>query len=465
MKKKDLGFDANGAKKVMRIGDYLTDMSGMFALGIMTNLVGQLTYFYTDKIELAVGGVGVILAIGKIIDALTDILFGNVIQHSKGGNQKYYRWMLRMMVPAGAIIFLMFTVPANNMVGLAYALITNILLSAVIGTMILTPFSAIMVVRTKSQIERTNMGVIRAAAMYASGMMVTIGTVPLTNMLGGTQSAWIKYGAVVALIVLLLFIICYNNGRKAVFADEVDSLDTQNGEETVPFVDTVKMLFKNKYWVIVLIFNLITNIINSIAGTAGIYYSKWIFGNDNLIAFIGGIGMIGTVIGFTVSKPIIAKLGVKKTVYFGVLGAALTAGVRCIIPTNFTVYMILSLIGGFVQIPLMCLYGVLLAMSVDWNEWKYNKKLTAVSSGAIGFGNKLGGGLGSVILSAFLVIGSYDATLEVATTSMRYAIYGFSNYLPLVISLIMFFVFTKFDLEEKLPAMREEVGARRAAKN
>ena len=69
---------------------------------------------------------------------------------------------------------------------------------------------------------------------------------------------------------------------------------------------------------------------------------------------------------------------------------------------------------------------------------------------AIGFGSKVGSGLGSVILSAFLAIGGYQASLESATASMRYSIYGFSNYLPLVVNLAMFLIFTRFDLEEKI---------------
>ena len=117
------------------------------------------------------------------------------------------------------------------------------------------------------------------------------------------------------------------------------------------------------------------------------------------------------------------------------------------------------------QIPMMSLYGVLTSMTIDYNEWKYDKKLVAMSGGAIGFGSKVGNGLGAAILSAFLAIGAYDASLEVASTSMTYSIYGFSNYLPVVINLIMFVIFLKFDLEEKLPKMREEVAARRVAKN
>ena len=46
---------------------------------------------------------------------------------------------------------------------------------------------------------------------------------------------------------------------------------------------------------------------------------------------------------------------------------------------------------------------------------------------------------------------------------MRMSIYGFSNYLPVVINLLMFFIFRGFDLEQKLPQLRAEVEARKAA--
>ena len=84
-------YDAEGVKLTMRTRDYLADMSGQLALGIMANLVGQLQYFYTDKVGMAVGSVGVVMAIAKILDAFTDVIFGNVIDHSRGGNKKYFR--------------------------------------------------------------------------------------------------------------------------------------------------------------------------------------------------------------------------------------------------------------------------------------------------------------------------------------------------------------------------------------
>ncbi|MBD5496124.1 MAG: sugar (glycoside-pentoside-Hexuronide) transporter [Lachnospiraceae bacterium] len=467
--KNEVRYDADGARRVMRGKDYATDFGGQLALGLMGNIVGQLTYFYTDKVGLAVGSVGIVMAIAKVLDAFTDVIFGNVIDHSKGGNRKYYQWMLRMAIPAAVIMVMMFTVPiqAGQTPALIYALITNVLLTAVIYTMIATPFSAVMVVRTNSQSERGSMGIFRAVGNYGAGMIIAIATIPVTNMLGGTQSAWIKYGVILGAAVLLLFLICYNNGRKAVFASDIgDEIheEAAEEEEVVPFKEAIVMLFHNKYWVIVLLFNLITNITNTIAGSGGTYYCKWIFGNDALVGLIGAAGMLATVIGFAVSKPIIAKLGVTRTIYAGTLGAAIAAGIRCFVPTNFVLFIVTSLLGSFIQIPLMCLYGVLLAMAVDYNEWKYDKTLVATSSGAIGFGSKVGGGAGSLLLSLFLVLGSYDATLAEATTSMRYSIYGFSNYLPVVINLLMFFIFTRFDLEKKLPAMRQEVAERKAAR-
>lgn len=466
--KQAVRYDADGARRMMRTGDYMSDLSGQVALGLMANIVGQLQYFYTDKVGLAVSSVGIVMAIAKFVDAFTDVIFGNVIDHAKGGNKKYFQWMGRMMVPAAAIMILIFTVPiqAGQIPALIYALVTNLLLTAVIYTMIATPFSAVMVLRTNSQSERSSMGVFRAVGNYGAGMIVAIATIPVTNMLGGTQSAWIKYGVILAAAVLLLFLICWNNGRKALFASDVETGNAaeiqQPSEESVPFQEAMGMLLRNKYWVIVLLFNLITNIANAITSSSGTYYCKWIFGNDNLVALMGAAGLLATLIGFVLSKPIIAKLGITRTVLVGTMGAAIPALIRSLVPTNFAVYVVTSLFGSFIQIPLMCLYGVLLAMTIDYNEWKYDKSLVATASGAIGFGSKVGGGLGSLLLALFLALGGYEATLEVASTSMRLSIYAFSNWLPIVINVVMFFIFLQFDLEKKLPEMRAEVAARRA---
>ena len=100
----------------------------------------------------------------------------------KGGNKKYYSWMLKMAIPAAVIIIMMFTVPiqAGQTAALIYVLVTNLLLTAVIYTMIATPFSAVMIVRTHSQSERSNMGLFRAVGNYGAGTIIAIITIPVT---------------------------------------------------------------------------------------------------------------------------------------------------------------------------------------------------------------------------------------------------------------------------------------------
>lgn len=462
-KHKGLGVDKNGVQKVIRRFDYFADMLGQFGLALIGNLVGQLTYFYTDKVGLAVGGVGIAMGIAKVIDAVTDIWFGNVVEQSQGGNEKFYKWMKRMMIPAAITIILLFTVPKDiHQVGaFAYVTITNILLTAVFYTLISTPFAATIVVRTKSLDERSNLGIFRAIGSYIAGIIMSIAIIPITNLLGGTQNAWIKFGVIVALVVFLALLVCSVNGDKAVRQLEKYENEEKEEEEKVPFKEAAKMLFASKYWVIVLLFNIITSVTNAISAAANTYYCKWIFGNDNLVALVGGFGLLGTVIGFGISKPIIEKLGVKGAIDFGLLGTVGAMIIRCFAPANIVMYVITGVISSTMMMPLMCLYGVLLGMAVDYNEYKYDKKLVAISSGAIGFGSKVGGGIGSVILSVFLVLGAYDASLQVATTSMRYSIYGFANVFPIFINLIMYFIFRGFDLEEKLPHMKEEIEKRR----
>lgn len=467
-KTKALGMDANGIQKVMRGRDYSADMLGQLGLALMSNIVGQLTYFYTDKVGVAAGAVGIVMAVAKVIDAFTDVICGHIVDNSDGGDEKYYRWMIRMAVPAAAIMILLFTVPiqVGQVPALLYVLVTNVILTAILYTMIATPFAAIQIVRTRSMEERTKIGVFRAVGSYAAGMLVVLLTVPITNALGGSQSAWIKYGVLLGLAVFLCFLICYQNGKKAKMENSAIAQNAEEAEdEKVPFKEAMGMLFRNKYWVMVLLFNLIVSVTNTISGSSATYYCKWIFGNDNLVAAAGAFGMLGTVVGFVISQPVIKRIGARNSILAGLAGSALFAGLRCIAPANFTMYIVTGALGSCVQIPLMCLYGVIAGYAVDYNEYRYDKKLVAISSGAVSFGSKVGSGVGSIVLSVCLALSAYDATLAAATDSMKAGIYAFSNYVPIVINVVMFVIFLKFDIEKKMPQIKKEMEERRASAN
>lgn len=86
--KKELGLDSMGVQKSMRLTDYLGDGLGQLPLNIMSCLVGQLTYFYTEKVGLAAGMVATMLLIAKIFDAFSDLAMGKIMDNGKSPKGK-----------------------------------------------------------------------------------------------------------------------------------------------------------------------------------------------------------------------------------------------------------------------------------------------------------------------------------------------------------------------------------------
>lgn len=464
MGRKPLGKDKFGIQKVMHLRDYFGDSLGQFALNLMSTLTGQLTYFYTDKVGMAVGAVATMFLICKIIDAFTVLVMGNIVDHTKSGKEKYRPWLLKAGIPSGIVLIMMFMVPKLGNAGqLLYAMITNILLTAIFFTAVSVPYGSLMVVRTNSQEERGVMGTWRAAAGYGAGMIIAICTIPITNVLGGTQGAWIKYGIVLGILVILAFLISYQTSCETAEASTEPSPEPQE-EKLLTFREVVLKLFHNKYWVIILVVNFMSSILYGTTASAGNYYCKWIFGNDNLVGFLGAIGMIPTILGFVLVGPMLKKLGIVKTlqVSFG-MGIAANA-LLVLLHDNFLAYCILGSITTFATIPMMCLVGVMTAMSIDYNEYKYGIRMIATSNSASSFGGKVGSGIGASLIGWMLAAAHYDSTLAVASQATKMAIYGFSFIVPFIMFIVMFILVSRFDLEKKLPEMKEEI-ARRKAEN
>lgn len=467
MAKKPLGKDQFGVQKVMRGSDYFADSMGMFALNAISGMVGQLTYFYTDKAGLAAGMVATMFMVTKVIDAFTDIIMGNIVDHTKPGKERYRPWILRMAVPAAVMMLLLFMVPkGNSALQIVYMLITNLLMTSVIYTAIAIPYGSLQVVRTNSSEERGKMGVYRALAGYVPGMAIVLAVIPVTNALGGTQSAWIKFAAVVALLVLLCLLFCYKKSKETATSDEMAETmqETAEAEEAVPLAEAIAKLFHNKYWVLALVMGLVSNITYGLANSSGTYYCKWIYGDDNLVAILGVVGMIPTILGFVLVGPMNKKLGVVKTLRVSFFLGMAANILRIINPTNFWYNTVLGCVSSFANIPMMCLLGVTTAMAIDYNAYKYGNRMVACSQSATGFGGKVGNGIGASVVGWCLAIASYDPTLEVATAATRQAIYAFNIYIPFVLFLVMFVCAIKFDLEAKLPGIKEELDKRKVQK-
>ena len=468
-KKKELGVDRMGVQKSMRKIDYFGDGLGQIPLNIMSGLVGQLTYFYTEKVGLAAGMIGTMLLIAKLFDAVTDLIMGKIMDAGHSPKGKCRPWFLRMAISTLVMIVMMFTVPKNAGFGfqMGYVLVTNILLSAVVYTAIAIPYGALMAVRTASSEERGKMGTFRAAFGYIAGMFIAILLVPVTNMLGGDQAAWIKLAVILAVISFVSLLVLYKVTKENVTVQAAENSGEKaeaEKEDDVSFAEGLKLLFKNKYWVLMLIANMLMSISYALAGSGGTYYAKYILGNDNLVALLGAVGLIPTFLGFILVGPLAGKFGMTKTT----VGCAVLGAAACVVRA-FTPYSIVScILGGacttFATIPMMCLFGAMVNNCVEYNEWKFGKRLVGMTNSASSFGGKISGGIGGSLIGWLLGAAGYNAMLEVQPKAVDTAIFAFSIYIPLALFIGLIILLKMYDLEKKYPEIMADLQERRAKK-
>lgn len=471
-KKKELGVDRMGVQKSMRMIDYLGDGIGQLPLNIMSTLVGQLTYFYTEKVGLAAGMVATMLLVAKIADAFTDLIMGKIMDAGHSPKGKCRPWFIRMLIPAMVAIVLLFTVPKNvgSGVQMAYVLITNILLSAIVYTALAIPYASLMAVRTESSEERGKMGIVRAVFGYIAGMFIAILLIPVTNMLGGNQSAWIKIAVIFALISGLSLLILYKTSKEKGMQKNTEGVSVGTTQETeeeenVPFMESIKILLHNKYWVIMLIATLLSNISYGLSASGGTYYAKYILGNDNLVALLGAVGLIPTFLGFILVGPMTSKFGMAKTnMYCAILGAVACL-IRVFIPYSLMGCIVLGGIVSFANIPMMCLGGAMTNNSVAYNEWKYGKRIVGMTNSANSFGSKIGSGIGGSLIGWLLGAAGYNVALATQPAAVDTAIFAFSIYIPLVLCVALIVLMKLYDLEKQYPKIIADLQERKENTN
>lgn len=455
-KARALGLDAQGIQKTMRPYHYLGDGAAQVALNSINGLIGMLTYFYTDKVGIAAATVGTIMLITKFINAIADLLMGRIVDATKSKYGKARPWILWMALPTLASIILLFTVPAeaSSTVKTFYALATVAFASAIVYTGIAIPFGSLMAIRTRSVEERGKMGLTRTIFGYIIGMIIAIALIPITNMLGGDQKAWIIVAVVLGIVSFISLILTFlaskenNTGISIVESDNI------------PFWESIKLLFQNKYWVIMLFAQLLINMLYTLNGSTGIYYTKYILGNEDLIGIMGAVGLVPVFLGFVMVGPMIKKFGLTRTARIGMILGIVSSLIRCFMPYNFIAALVLGGIATLATIPMMAVGGVLVNNTVEYGEWKTGKRLVGMVNSANSFGVKIGMGLAAAMIGWILAMGNYDGALATQADSAITSILVLTVYLPLVIFVLTYICLRKYDLDDKYPQIVKELEER-----
>lgn len=447
--------DASDAKLTMKerlgygIGDFANNM-------MFTPVNSFITYFYTNVVGIGAGVVGTIMLLARLLDGLSDILVGVLMEkiHTKHGKAR--PWLLWWCVPFAVSLVLLFTVPDLGETGkVIYAAVTYILAIVVVYTSINLPFGTLGSLITKNQTERGYLNISKMVFAFAGGLVVNMTTLPLVEFFGNNARAWQITFLIYGVIATLIFLITFFTTKERV----TEEIAVQKKRETVNTWKGILSLFKNKYWVILLVLFFMSSVVNAFIGV-NVYYAQYIMNDTSLVGNLSLYQTIASFITFAASAYFIKKIGKQKIALYGTIISFIGYAMVIFAPTSYAMLYISSLVKGVGNAALAGVCYGMLADTVEYNDYKYGMRIEGLVFSASSFGAKVGSGIGSAalgwILSAFGYVSSSATQPELALTGIKVIFL----YVPVVIFAVMIALLLFYDLDKKYDMIVEKLAIR-----
>ena len=276
---------------------YLLGPAGALLLNAV--LATYLNVYYTDVLNLTGLWGGMFLMIfpiaSKIIDAVTNVIMGYIIDHTNTKEGKARPWLL-LSAPLLTISgILLFTVPMNNeKVMVWWVMISYNLFYSFSYTIYNMSHNLMVPLSTRNTKDRGGLSVFnQIATIMITGILVAmIFPMVIMPMIGVDRSKWISLMAVLSILALPLTLLEYY------FTKERVTEETMNEEKKeVPFLTQLKIVFSDKYTLIIFVYFLIFTFGSTFKNLGLVYYCNYVLGSYNdgitqtLVSVIGGVPM------------------------------------------------------------------------------------------------------------------------------------------------------------------------------
>lgn len=353
---------------------YFIGPSGALLLNAV--LGTYLNVYYTDVLNLTGlwGGTFLIIfpIVSKIIDAVTNVVMGCIIDRTHTTEGKARPWILLsapLMAVSGVLLFI---VPAADDTTMAvWVMLSYNLFYSFSYTIFNMSHNLMVPLSTRNIKERGLLSVFnQIATIMMSGIIVAL-IFPMLIMpsLGVDREKWITLMSVLSAAVLPLTMVEYYYTKERV-TKEVEN--TQKKDST-PFTTVLKAVLTDRYMLIIYFYFLIYTAGSSIKNVSLVYFCNYVLGSYNdgvtqtLISIIGGIPMG---IGIFAVWPLAKKFGKRNVTAFGFLFYSLGSLICWIFPTS----MMMMLIGQFIKniggLPCSYVFMALFADCLDHLEWR-----------------------------------------------------------------------------------------------
>ncbi len=352
---------------------YLLGPCGALLLNAV--LATYLNVYYTDVLNLTTVWGGLFLTIfpivSKIIDAITNVIMGYIIDRTKTKQGKARPWIL-LSAPLVAISgVLLFTIPqGNETVQVIWIMLSYNLFYSFSYTIFNMSHNLMVPLSTRNTLQRGSLSVFnQIATIMMSGIVVAL-VFPMLVMpiLGIDKNLWIIVMSVLSILVLPFTLIEYYFTKERVTEEQTD-VETKK----VPFKTQLKIVFGDKYLWIIFIYFFIYTVGTHFKNIGLVYYCNYVLGTYNdgitqtLVSVIGGIPMG---IGIFLVWPLAKKFGKRNVTMWGFVLYAIGSLICWLFPTNL--YIVLG--GQFIKniggLPCAYVFMALFADSLDHLEWK-----------------------------------------------------------------------------------------------
>ena len=428
---------------------------------VWTALGAFMVVFYTDIALIPPATVGVMLLVSRIFDGFSDIGMGIIVDRGKHPNGKARPWLLRMAVPFGLAAFLCFSAfPGLTLtVRVVYAFLTYNIMTTIVYTSVDMPYGVLNAALSQDQYQRSVLSIFRLFMAIVAGVIVNMAVPQLTEAFGGGAAAWrITFGMIGALAAIM-FLITYFNTKERVTA-------TSNVADKIPVKEGVRALLKNKYWVMIVVYAVLSYTSTGLGGMSA-YFCREILGDFGLVGTITVIGVIPMLLGTFVLAPVVKKFGKRNAALAGIICGIIGSLIMAVAGTDLIVVFASVVFKAFGSAFIIGTLFAIIADTIEYGEWKSGVRTEGLVYSASSFGGKLGNGLGAAIVSISLSIGGYvarsveglGATGQAESTLN--AIKFVYIYVPVILLLGMGAILLFFKLDKEYPAILAELKARR----
>lgn len=332
---------------------YLLGPSGALLLNAV--LATYLNIYYTDVLKLTSlwGGAFLVIfpIVSKIIDAITSVIMGYIIDRTHTPEGKARPWIL-ISAPLLTITgVLLFTVPTGSQtVQAVWVMISYNLFYSFAYTIFNMSHGLMVPLSTRNTTQRGGLSVFnQIASIMMSGILVAL-VFPMVIMpvIGVNRGKWIAMMSALSVLALPLTLLEYYFTKERVTLENKES-DTA----AIPLASQLKAIFIDKYMLIIYAYFLIYSTGSTIKNISLVYFCNYVLGSYNdgttqtLISVIGGIPMG---IGIFAVWPLAKKFGKRNVTAAGFVLYAIGSAVCWLFPTNMTI----MLVGQFIKTSAVC---------------------------------------------------------------------------------------------------------------